>query len=308
MKSKRNRRNRNWHSRNDEGHGRRMEVGDLARAAAAPGWSRLAVRHDRIGAYARTTVIRDGHEIAAADVAGMDEPFRRLRELSYQAGAGTWFTCELEFAPGGRGYTGRVDSSAPPFEDVPPAAALAELTAFPRREPPGWLLAALPTAVPIELPVAYGERYDRWGSHLTERLGDHLLRHPLPITGELAYVPATAMTARGFDQDGRRGRHTLYLTEQAGEAGDEHFAMGGYGEAYWVARHGILGTGGGVRSVTLDGAVLRLGLTREAADLLETETVFEIHLDLPPETIAGLRTAVPGILRSVTGPPELIGF
>ncbi|GIH94760.1 hypothetical protein ACFFMN_22250 [Planobispora siamensis] len=305
MKSERNRRGGNWHSRNDEAHGRRMEIGDLARAAAAPGWSRLAVRHDRIGAHARTVVIRDGEAITAE---GMDEPFRRLRELSYQAGTGTWFTCELEFAPGGRAYTGRTDSYAPPFEDVPPAAALAELTLFPRREPPGWLLAALPSAVPVELPVAYGERYDRWGSHLAEHLGDHLLRHPLPIAGELVYVPDTAMTASAFGQDREHGRHILHLADQADEVREEHLAMGCYKGACWVARHGMRNTGGGVRSITLDGAVLRLELTCEAADLLETETVFEVRLDLPPETIAELRTTVPAVLRSAAGPPELIGF
>ncbi|GAA3429882.1 hypothetical protein GCM10018953_70660 [Streptosporangium nondiastaticum] len=308
MMSERIKRNKNWRSRNDEAHARRMEIGDLARAAAAPGWSRLAVRHAQVGSHAVTTVTRDGHEItvegAAEPFQGMEEPFRCLRELSYRVGAGTWFTCELEFSPGGRGYTGRVDSSAPPFVDVPPMAALAELTVFPREEPPGWLLAALPTAAPLGLPTAYGDRYDRWRGHS----GDRRPQTPPPITGELAYRPATTMTARAFGHDQEHNRCLIYLAEQADDSGAEHLLVTSYQEGYWVARQDMRGTNEGVRSITLDDTTLRLELTLEAADLLETETVFEVRLDLPPETLGELRTVLPGMLRSVAQAPELIGF
>ncbi|WP_229810982.1 hypothetical protein [Streptosporangium pseudovulgare] len=299
--SERTRRNRNWRSRNDEAHARLMEIGDLARAAAAPGWSRLAVRHAQVGSHAVTAVTRDGREIT---VEGTAEPFQRVRELSYRDGAGTWFICELEFSPGGRGYTGRVDSSAQPFEDVPPPAALAELTVFPRKEPPGWLLAALPTAAPLGLPTAYGDRYDRWYDHF----GDRRPPAPSPITGELAYRPTTTMTARAFGHDQEHGRCLIYLTEQADGPDAEHLLVTSYQEGYRVARQDMRGTGEGVRSITLGGTTLRLELTLEAADLLETETVFEVRLDLPPETLGELRTVLPGMLRSVTQAPELIGF
>ncbi|MGP3964696.1 hypothetical protein ACTWPT_52945 [Nonomuraea sp. 3N208] len=290
---------RRWRSRSDEGHAMRMAIGDQARAAAEPGWSQLVVRRAQVGAYALTTVTRDGRESAAE---GMDEPFQRLRELSYRADAGTWYTCELAFSPGSRGYTGRVDSSAPPFEHVPGVAALAELTMFPREEPPGWLLAASPTAAPIGLPATYGDRYDRWREHL----GDQ--PPPPPITGELTYLPATTMTARAFDESQKRGHPLIYLAVQADDPQAEFLLVQSHQEAYGVGRHGPRGTIGGVRTITLDGAVLRLELTPEAADLLETETTFEVRLDLPPETIGELRTALPAMLRSVAEPPELIGF
>ncbi|WP_188197802.1 hypothetical protein [Nonomuraea sp. SYSU D8015] len=296
MASKKSRR---WRSRLDEGHALRMEIGDVARAAAAPGWSRLTVRRAQVGAYALTTVTCDGREIAAA---GMDEPFQRLRELSYKADAGTWFTCELAFSPGSRGYTGRVCSAAAPFEDVPAPAALAELTTFPREEPPGWLLAALPTAPPIGLPTTYGDHYDRWAAHH----GDG--RPPPPIDGELAYVPATTMTARTFHHDQESGHHSLYLMERTDEPEAGYFTVSRYEDAYWIGRHSMHSTNTGVRSITLDGALLRLELTPEAADGLATETAFEVRLDLPPENIGRLRAVLPGMLRPVTQGPELIGF
>ncbi|MEU9834491.1 hypothetical protein AB0D67_23430 [Streptosporangium sp. NPDC048047] len=294
-------RNRNWRSRNDEAHARLMEICDLTRTTAAPGWSRLTVRHAQVGPYALTTVTRDGREIT---VEGTAEPFQRLRELSYREDAGTWFTCELELSPGGRGYTGRVDSTAPPFGDVPPSAALAELTAFPREEPPGWLLDALPTAVPFGLSTAYGDRYDRWYAHF----GDRRPPAPPPITGELAYRPATTMTARAYGHDQDRGRRLVCLTAQADDPGADHLLVTSHREGYWVARQDMRGTREGVRSITLDGTVLRLELTPEAADRLETESVFEVRLDLPPGTLGELRTVLPGILRSVDRAPELIGF
>jgi hypothetical protein len=278
----------------------RMSVGDLARAAAAPGWSRLAVRRAQVGAHALTTVTRDGHEIAAAS---MDEPFQRLRELSYRADAGTWFTCELEFAPDGRGYTGRVDSSASPFEHVPAPAAMAELTVFPRDEPPGWLLAALATTAPLGLPTSYGGQYDGWHEFPGDRPPP-----PPPITGDLAYLPATTMTARSFGQSPEHGHDLVYLAEKADEPEGEHLLVTSHKAGYWLARQGMRGTSEGVRSVTLDGAALRLELTLEAADLLETETVFEVRLDLPSEALGELRATLPGVLGRSAKAPELIGL
>lgn len=294
---------RRWRrrSRLDAGHGIRMAIGDLARAAAAPGWSRLVVRHAQVGAHASTTVTRDGHEIT---VEGVEEPFRRLRELSYMPGVGTWFTCELAFSPHSRGYTGRVDCSARPFEDVPPVAALMELTTFPREEPPDWLLAALPTAAPLGLPTTNSK----------DRRDDHPDGHrpPPPITGELAYHPATTMTARDFDHSHNDGRHRICLAaEHAEDAEVERLAVACYQESYWMTRsgvHGIGGTDDGVCSITLDGATLRVELTPEAADAMETETTFEVHLDLLPDALNALRTTLPGMLRSVTDAPKLIGF
>ncbi|MDR8411177.1 hypothetical protein MTP10_20890 [Nonomuraea sp. 3-1Str] len=290
----------NWPARPDEGHRMRMTIGDLARAAAPPGWSRLTVRRSQVGAHALTTLICDGREVAAE---GVDEQFQRLRELSYRADAGTWFTCELEFTAGSRGYTGHVDSSAPPFADVPAPAALAELTLFPHEEPPGWLLAALPTAAPIALPTAYGDR-----RHRRHRHSDHEPPPPppAPITGELAYRPATAMTAHVFEHHQEPDLHDVYLTGQADEP--ECLLVGCSANALWASRGGTRGTGGGMRSITLDGEVLRLELTPEAADALETETAFEVRLDMPPEMTARLAAVLPGMLRRVTGAPELIGF
>jgi len=276
-----------------------MEIGELARAAAGSGWSRLTVRRAEVGAHAVTTVSRDGREIT---VDGMNEPFQRLRELAYQADAGTWFTCELAFAAGSRGYTGRVDSTEPPFGDVPARAALAELTLFPRAQPPGWLLSALPTAPPLGLPTTYGDHYDRWD----RRPDDHRPRPPL--TGELAYLPAASMTARAFSLRQKSDRHLMYLAERAEDKHAGIFAVMSHQGGYRVARAGGGDTHEGVRSITLDGATLRLELTPKAADTLETETTFAIHLDLPPETTGELRAALPGMLRPVTQAPELIGF
>jgi hypothetical protein len=56
---------RQWRSRREECHSMRMAVGDVARAAAGSGWSRLTVHRAQVGAYALTTVSRDGHEVAA---------------------------------------------------------------------------------------------------------------------------------------------------------------------------------------------------------------------------------------------------
>ncbi|PZG21106.1 hypothetical protein C1J01_07385 [Nonomuraea aridisoli] len=279
----------------------RMAVGDLARAAAGEGWSELVVRRGQVGAYALTTVTCDGREIV---VEGMEEPFRRMREVSCTSGHGTWFTCELWFAPGGRGYTGRVDASGPPFAEVPPVAALAELTVFPRQEAPGWLLDALPTAPPLTLPMG-GDTHGQWlrGSH-----NDQPPPPPPSISGDLSYVPATAMTARGFQHKEKRHRHLAVLVRDTDAPKEAHFAVASAGEDCWIIRDRMRATGEGVRSLAVDGTVLRLELTAEAADALETETCFEVLLDLPAEEIERLRTVLPGILRSAGDAPELIGF
>lgn len=291
-----------WLTRGDEGHDMRLRIGDLARAAATPGWSRLVARHAQVGAYAVTTLTCDGREIVAE---GLREPFQRLRELSYQTDAGTWFTCELTFPPGSRRYTGRVDCTTPPFEDVPAAAALAELSTLPRRNPPGWLLNALPTAPPLPLPFSYGERYEGWRHDFDDRRP----RHPLPISGDVAYLPAAGMTARELFHGQGHGRQSLYLARRADDLEHDVLTVSCHKDGYWVARHGMRGTGEGLRSITLlDGPTLRLELTPEAADLLETETVFDVRLALPPETAAEVRAVLSRMLRPVSGAPELIGF
>ncbi|GAA3675630.1 hypothetical protein GCM10022224_044810 [Nonomuraea antimicrobica] len=277
-----------------------MEIGDLARAAAGPTWSRLEVRRDQVGAYARTVVTCDGREIP---VEGMDEPFQLMRELSYEAGAGTWFTCELEFAAGTRAYAGRVQSAEPPFEEVPPVAALAELTAFPRLEPPAWLSSALPTAVPLGLPGDHDDNY-----HWLYTSDDRPPPPPPPINGEMSYTPDAGMTAGVLLYQQDHGHQTLYLAERADDQECEHFYVGRYDQAYWVARQGMRAAGEAVRALTLDGDRLVVEVTTEGADELETETVFTIRLDLPPERIGTLRTVLPGVLGQVESPPELIGF
>ncbi|RGA04515.1 hypothetical protein DI270_013605 [Microbispora triticiradicis] len=292
----------NWSTRHDEGHALRMAIGDLARAAAAPEWTRLVARHAEVGSHAVTTLLRDGREISAE---GMREPFRRLRELSYQADTGTWFTCELAFEPGSRRYTCRAGSAEPPFVDVPAAAALAELTTFFRETPPGWLLAALPTAPPLPLPFGHGERYEGWSRR---DFGDRRPRRPLPISGEVTYVPDTAMTARAMAYDRERGGHLVYLAERDGDPESGFLMVTSSRDTWYVGREGMRGAGEGVRAVTLDGSTLRLELTPEAADLLETEQVFEIRLELPPESAAELRAVLPRMLRPVAGAPDLSGF
>lgn len=233
----------------------------------------------------------------------MAEHLTRLRELSHDARAGTWFTCELAFSPGSRGYTCRTDSSAPPFEHVPAAAALAELTAFPCEEPPGWLPAALPTAPPLPLPVTYGDRYDRYPGPFD----DPVPRPPLPVTGEVSYRPDATLTARRFDHDRQRDRRLLVLVERDGDPEAAHLLVTSSETGYWVSRGALRGAGEGLRSISLDGGVLRLELTPEAADALETETAFEVRLDLAEEAIGELRVVLPEMLRQVPEAPRLIG-
>ncbi|MCK2218668.1 hypothetical protein MF672_033460 [Actinomadura sp. ATCC 31491] len=287
-----------YSSRQEEAQALWMEIGDRVRAAAGPGWSRLGMRHDQVGAHGRTAITRDGRELPAAGL-GLDGPFRRLRELSYLAGAGTWCTCELEFAPGSRGYRGRVSHAEQPFEEVPPAAALAELTAFARLEPPAWLLSALPTAVPIGLADDYAARYGFWRDTPEE---------PLPIDGELSYAPAAGMTARLFDHQQEHGHRMLFLAERAGDQEGAQFCLSTLEDRYWIARQDGRGTGEGLRALTLDGDRLLLELTPEAADALAAETVFTVRLDLPPGRDAALRAVLPGMLRPVGQAPVLTGF
>ncbi|SEF90603.1 hypothetical protein SAMN05444920_101982 [Nonomuraea solani] len=283
-------------SRREEAHHLRMAIGDLARSAAAPGWSELVVRRGQVGPYAETVVTVDGREIA---VEGLDEPFQRLRELSYKEFAGTWFTCELAFTPGRRNYTGRVDAKGVPFVDVPARAALAELTMFASDEPPGWLLAALPTAAPIGLQFGH-TGHQRWQSM---GFAEQPESAP-PINGPLSYVPATVMTAKVLDESRERRADVVRLEGED----DEELMVAHFMGQYLVARHGTRGTDGGLRSVTMEGNVLRLELTDVAADALETEAAFEVRLDLPPGEVDELRAALLRVLGPCAQAPELIGF
>ncbi|MFI6789272.1 hypothetical protein ACIBG4_18320 [Nonomuraea sp. NPDC050383] len=114
------------------------------------------------------------------------------------------------------------------------------------------------------------------------------------------------MTAHLFEHHQEPDLHDVYLTGEADEP--ECLLVGCSANALWASRGGTRGTGGGMRSITLDGEVLRLELTPEAADALETETAFEVRLDMPPGMTARLAAVLPGMLRRVTGAPELIGF
>ncbi|MFC7586677.1 hypothetical protein ACFQYP_25275 [Nonomuraea antimicrobica] len=280
-------------------HARRMEIGDLARAAAGPTWSRLEVRRDQVGAYARTVVTCDGREIP---VEGMDEPFQLMRELSYEAGAGTWFTCELEFAAGTRAYAGRVQSAEPPFEEVPPVAALAELTAFPAWSRPPGCRRRCPPPCPSGCPVTTtttttgstppttapaAPAADQRGDVLHAGRGDDGGCAPLPAGPR----PPDALPRRAGRRSGVRAllRGPLRPGVLGGAAGHARRRRSGAGTD---ARRRPAGGGGD------DGG----------ADELETETVFTIRLDLPPERIGTLRTVLPGVLGQVESPPELIGF
>jgi hypothetical protein len=116
------------------------------------------------------------------------------------------------------------------------------------------------------------------------------------------------MTCRDVGQSDERRQRAVFLAESADDAETEQLFVLGFEQAYWVARNEIGGTGEGVRSITLDGAALRFELTPGAADTLGTETTFEVRLELPPETIAELRTALGAVLGPVARAPELIGF
>ncbi|MEV4567968.1 hypothetical protein AB0K12_29720 [Nonomuraea sp. NPDC049419] len=285
----------------DEGHDTRMHIGDLVRAAV-PDASRVTVRRAQLGASGVTTVMGDGRPFV---VDGLDEPFERLRELSYRKGKGTWFSCELEFTAGSRGYTCRADGEAMPSALVEPAAALGELTTFPRDVPPEWLIAALPTAMPFGLPVPLLDERP-WHSPFDEH------RPAPPINGEVSYTPAAGMTARvaGHEEDSEPvpGRRLLWLGERPDDPDAGVVVLTVHEGTYYLARHPEGATDDGLRSLTLDGATLRAELTPQAADRLRTETVFEVRLDLPAESMATVRAAVPGMLGHLTDGPELLGF
>ena len=265
----------------DEGHELCMTIGRLARGAAAPGWSRLVVRRAQVGGHAVTTVTRDGHEI---DVPGLDKPFERLRELSYTSNAGTWFTCELVFTAGSRGYTGRVDATARPLEEIPPSAALAELTLFPRREPPAWLLDAMPTAMPLALPR---NGFDPWHREHRPRA---------PREGELRYVPAAAMTARALRKAERTDPPMILLTEHPHDDGAAVLMLRRRGDTCFLGRGTMFATKVDLSRVTLGDSTLHIELTPDDADALGTETVFDVHLEVPPQEIAVLRAVLSGTL------------
>ncbi|MEV4800027.1 hypothetical protein AB0K18_08410 [Nonomuraea sp. NPDC049421] len=289
----------------DEGHDTRMHIGDLVRAAV-PDASRVTVRRAQLGASGVTTVLGDGRPCEVdGEVDGLDESLERLRELSYRKGKGTWFSCELEFTSGSRGHGCRADGEAMPFALVEPAAALGELTMFPRDVPPEWLLAALPTAMPFGLPVPLLDERP-WHSPFDEH------RPAPPITGEVSYTPAAGMTARvaGHEEDSEPvpGQRLLWLGERPDDPDAEAVVLTVHEETYYLARHPEGATDGGLRSLTLDGATLRVELTPRAADRLRTETVFEVRLDLPAESMATVRAAVPGMLGRLTDGPQLLGF
>ncbi|MFG1694531.1 hypothetical protein [Nonomuraea sp. NPDC049309] len=293
-----------------EAHALRLDIADLVRAAAGPDASRITVRRAQVGAAGTTTVTCDGRPLA---VGGLDEPFERLRELSYRTGQGTWFTCELELPAGSRGYVCRTDGEAMPFAQVDPLGALGEMTLFPRDEPPGWLVAALPTAAPLSLPVSALSRPPAPPAGAVPEWRDHLGEcHQPPITGEVRYTPATGMTARAARLDEGAGpvpgQRFFYLESRPGDPTAETLLVTAYDDVYCLARHPYGVTDHGVRSLALDGATLRLELAAGAADQLQTETVFEVALDLDAGQAATLRAAVPRVLGQAAGGPELIGF
>ncbi|WP_378788915.1 hypothetical protein ACFMQL_34260 [Nonomuraea fastidiosa] len=303
-----------------EAHGVRLHIADLVRAAAGPDASRMTVRRAQVGAVGETTVTCDGRPLA---VDGLDEPFERLREMSYREGEGTWFTCELELSADSRGYVCRTDGEEMPFAQVDPLGALGEMTVFHRHEPPGWLVAALPTAAPLSPPASVvSSRLRPPGIPLAD-WRTVLTHHQPPITGEVSYTPATGMTARAVRLDEQAepppGLRYLYLETRPGDPEEERLVVVAFGDEYWLVRHpfGIAdgarldpdeALGEPVRSLTLDKATLRLELPAWAADDLQTETVFEVALDLDAAQMATLRAAVPQVLSQAADPPELIGF
>lgn len=277
----------------------RLAIGDLVRAAAPAGWTGATVRCAQVGRFSLITVDCDGVEIG---VQGLAEPFHRLRELSHRDGEGSWFSCELRFTPESRAYRGQVDADGFPFPegmDIPDIASLEELTVFPRDAVPGWLLDALPTAVPVGL----REPEDPW-QQLHRRS-----RPPVPepvIAGELAYTPIGHLAAHGFEFRGDLGGPTVLLTEKAGGGGDYllFIARSRKGDPrYWVTREDMRGAGGGITACVLDERRLVLHLTPEAADAMETETVLSVDLHLEADEMERLRTVLGGILR--IGGPEL---
>lgn len=239
----------------------------------------------------------------------MDEPFGRLRELSYAEGGGTWFSCELRFTRGSRSYRGHAEAEEFPFPegtDIPETAPLEELAAFPRGDVPRWLLDALPTAVPVGL----REPEDRWPERFAPGFS---APEPLPVSsGELAYTPIEHMAVHGFAHNGKAGEFTVMLNEKA-PSSDYLLFIGGRSRtepSYWVAREDMRGTDTGVISCALDDRRLVLRLTPQAADGMETETVLVVDLNLKPAEIEELRVTLRKILLSAPPDrmPSLIGF
>ncbi|MEU4534488.1 hypothetical protein AB0G15_06465 [Streptosporangium sp. NPDC023825] len=293
-------------SKYDEERRLRLAIGDLVRAAAPPGWSDATVRCGQVGGFTRVVVDCDGVEVG---VQGLEEQVRRLRELAYRDGEGTWFSCELRFTPGSRSYRGHVDADGFPFPggtDIPGLALLEEPTVFPRRTVPGWLLDALPTVVPMGIREPEDLRRHFGGS---DRSPD-----PEPIvSGELAYTPIEHMVVRGSGFGEEREGPTAFLHEKAGGGGDHLLFFGrrdGREQPYWVARGSMRGTGGGITACVLDERRLVLHLTPRAADDMETETVLTVDLNLTPAETEQLRTALSGVFHGGSSDrmPALTGF
>ncbi|MEU0477909.1 hypothetical protein ABZ260_01810 [Streptosporangium sp. NPDC006013] len=290
-------------SKYDEECRLRLAIGDLVRAAAPPGWNGATVRCAQVGGFSRVTVECDGVELG---VQGLEEPFRRLRELSRRDGEGSWFRCELRFTPESRSYRGQVDADGFPFPegtDIPDVALLEELTLFPRDLVPGWLLDALPTAVPV-------------GIHEPEDLRRRSRWAPRPepvISGELVYTPAGHLAVHRLEVDERAAGPIAVLHEEA-EGGGDHLLFLATKEAgkrsYWVARKDMRGTGGGITACVLDDRRLVLHLTPRAADDMETETVLTVELNLGPVETERLRAVLGRVFRAgVSDPmPSLTGF
>ncbi|MDP9849577.1 hypothetical protein [Streptosporangium lutulentum] len=282
---------RSHRSKHQEARRLRLAIGDLARAAAPPGWTGIAVRRAQVGGFSRTSVTCDGVEI---EVRELDEPFRRLRELSYADGRGTWFSCEVRFTPESRSHHGHVDADAFPFPagtDIPGLAPLEELTTFPRETVPRWLLDALPTAVPFSL--------RKPGDSLWER-PDRSAPEPAPVfSGELVYTPLGHLPVHGFGHGENRRVFAVVLDEKTTGDGERLCFMNRQsmtGSPYWVTRGDTRSTGGGITSYVLDDRRLVLHLTPEAADELETETVLTLDLNLKPAETEELQAALKKII------------
>ncbi|MGJ6967745.1 hypothetical protein ACSDR0_38115 [Streptosporangium sp. G11] len=291
-------------SKHDEERRLRLALGDLVRAAAPPGWSDATVRCGQVGGFTRVVVDCDGVEIG---VRGLEEQVRRLRELAHREGEGTWFSCELRFTPESRSYRGHVDAEGFPFPSgtgIPDIALLEELMVFPRGTVPGWLLDALPTAVPVGI----REPEDPWRHHFDDS------PDPEPvISGELAYTPIERMVVHASELGDGHERHLVFLTEEAGGGGDHLLfiaAEEGSEQPYWVAREGMRGTGSGITACVLGDRRLVLHLTPKAADAMETETVLTVDLNLTPDETEQLRTVLGKVFQkgSSNSTPSLTGF
>ncbi|WP_436762876.1 hypothetical protein [Streptosporangium sp. V21-05] len=290
-------------SKHDEERRLRLAIGDLVRAAAPPGWSDATVRCGQVGGFTRVVVERDGVELG---VQGLEEQVRRLRELAHRDGEGTWFSCELRFTPESRSYRGQVDADGFPFPegtDIPDIAPLEELTVFPRDTVPGWLVEALPTAVPVGI----REPEDPWR---------HSAESPDPepvISGEVAYTPIGHMVARGLRAGERGGEPLAVLEEKAGGGGGHLLFIArreGKRRPYRVGRSGKRGTEDGIIACVLDDRRLVLRFTPKAADDMEAETVLTVDLDLTPAETERLRTVLSKAFQAGTSDrmPSLTGF